>query len=207
VFARSSTFQARPESIDDGIAYTQNEALPTLQQIDGFIGLSLLVDRTSGRCIATGAWQSEDAMRASADRVSTIRDRAAEVFGSGPTEVDEWEITAMHRDHRAPDGACSRLTWLTLEPNNADRATDVFKMSVLPQIEQMDGFCSASLLLNRTAGRAVSTVTFDSLAALERTREQANAIRANASREAVAQIRDVSEFELATAHLRVPELV
>ena len=51
-------------SIDDGIAYTQNEALPTLQQIDGFIGLSLLVDRTSGRCIATGL---PDEIRANPD--------------------------------------------------------------------------------------------------------------------------------------------
>jgi heme-degrading monooxygenase HmoA len=55
--------------------------MPALQGIDGFVGLSLLVDRGSGRCIATSAWQSEEAMRASAESVRPIRDRAAETFG------------------------------------------------------------------------------------------------------------------------------
>ncbi|EUA34784.1 hypothetical protein I552_5573 [Mycobacterium xenopi 3993] len=45
--------------------------------------VSLLVDRQSGRCIATSAWESDEAMHASAERIQPIRDRAAQMFG-GP---------------------------------------------------------------------------------------------------------------------------
>ena len=63
----------------------------------GVIGLSLLVDRPSRRCIATSSWQSGEAMRASADAVRPVRDRAAELFG-GSADVEESEIAVLHRD-------------------------------------------------------------------------------------------------------------
>ena len=65
MYARSSTFQARPESIDEGIAFVRDEVMPTASDMDGCIGLSLICDRDSGRCIATTAWSTEDAMTAS----------------------------------------------------------------------------------------------------------------------------------------------
>ena len=60
MYARSTTIQAQPTSIDAGIAHVRDTALPALEGIEGFVGLSLLVDRSSGRCIATSAWQSEE---------------------------------------------------------------------------------------------------------------------------------------------------
>src|SRR5215204_2352976 len=107
VYARSTTFLARVSSMDDGIAHIRDEVLPALTAMEGCIGLSLLVDRSTGRCIATSAWQSEGAMRMSEGRVEPIRDRAAEVFGGSP-QVEHWEIAVLHRDHRSRDGACVR---------------------------------------------------------------------------------------------------
>jgi hypothetical protein len=93
----------------------QHRDLHGLEGVDGYTGLSLLVDRSSGRCIATSAWQSEEAMRASAESIRSIRDRAAEVFG-GSADVEEWEIAVLHRDHRSRDGACVRATWVKVNP-------------------------------------------------------------------------------------------
>ena len=53
MYARSTTFLARVSSIDEGIAHIRDEVLPALTGMEGCIGLSLLVDRDSGRCIAT----------------------------------------------------------------------------------------------------------------------------------------------------------
>lgn len=206
MYARSTTIQAQTSSIDDGIAHIRDEVMPAIQGIEGNVGLSLLVDRQSGRCIATSAWQSMEAMRASEEQLRTLRNRAAEIFGGSP-QIEEWEIAVLHRDHRSVEGACVRATWLQVEPAQADRAIDVYKMASLPAMERLEGFCSASLLVDRASGRAVSSVTYDSLEAMERNREQAEMARTEGAQEAGAQVLDVCEFELALAHLRVPEMV
>jgi hypothetical protein len=202
VYARATTIRAQPSSIDAGIAHVRDEVLPALMGVDGCVGLSLLVDRESGRCIAASAWQSEAGMRASAGQVRPIRDRAAELFG-GRAQVDEWEIAVLHRNHHSHEGACARATWIEADPDQMDRAIDVFLMTSLPAIEELEGFCSASLMVDRRSGRAVSSVTYDSHEAMQRNREQARTVRAAGAQDAGANVLDVAEFELAVAHLRV----
>jgi heme-degrading monooxygenase HmoA len=180
--------------------------MPAIQMMEGYVGLSMLVDRQSGRCIATSAWQSEEAMRASDDQLRPIRDRAAEILG-GTAQVDEWEIAMLHRDHRSRDGASVRATWTQIEPAQMERAIDVFKMAALPTIEELTGFCSASLMVQRASGRAVVSVTYDNLEAMQQNRDEATAVRTAQAKEAGLEVLDVCEFELALAHLRVPEMV
>ena len=206
MFARSTTIEAQPEAIDAGIAYMSDEVMPALQAMDGCIGMSLLVDRESGRCIATSAWETEDAMRASNDQVAPVRERAAESF-RGAMTVEEWEIAVLHRDHRSNDGACVRATWFKAADRQLDRSVDFYRAAVLPDLAELEGFCSASLLIDRLTGRSVSSVSFNSREAMDRNREQARSLRANRIRELGADQLDVGEFELALAHLRVPELV
>jgi len=205
VHARSTTIQAQSASIDAGVANVRDEVLPALTQLEGFIGLSMLVDRETGRCVATSAWQSEDAMRASANRVAPIRNGAVEILG-GTAEVEEWEIAVMHRDHPAHDGAWVRSAWFQVDPSGLDNAIDVYKTTALPRVEGMDGFCSASFLINRTTGRAVSSTCFENRETLDASKEQATQIRTTGSQQANATVLEVLEFELAVAHLRVPEM-
>ncbi|MCV7399170.1 antibiotic biosynthesis monooxygenase [Mycobacterium fragae] len=206
MYARSTTIQAQPSSIDAGIAHLRDEVMPALQEVDGCVGVSLLVDRQSGRCIATSAWENEEAMRASDERIRPMRDRAAEMFGGSP-EVEEWEIAALHRDHPSREGACVRATWVRVEPDQMDQGIEFYKSSVLPDLENLEGFSSASLMVNRSSGRAVSCATFDSMDAMDRNRDQSTELKNARTREAGAQELDEREFELAIAHLRVPELV
>jgi heme-degrading monooxygenase HmoA len=205
VYARSTTIRARPDAIDEGISFLKDEVMPMIQQIDGCIGISMLADRESGRCIATSAWQSLESMRASDDQLRSIRDRAAEIMGGSP-EIEEWEIAYLHRDHQLPEGACARSSWVECAPEEVDRAIDVFKMGVMPQAEQIDGFCSASLLVNRETGRTVATTSWDSREAMERSREQGDKMRSGFTQEVPSRIVDVCEFEVALAHLHAPEM-
>ena len=206
MYALSTTIQAQPSSIDAGIAHVRDEIMPTLPDVNGCVGLSLLVDRQSGRCIAATAWESEEAMHASAGQLMPMRDRCAEIFG-GPADVEEWEIAAMHRDHRSADGAGVRATWVKVAPDQMDQGIEYYKSSVLPHLEGLDGFCSASLLVDRASGRAVSSATFDSMDAMERNRDRATELKNSSMQERGAEELDEGEFELALAHLRVPELV
>ena len=207
MYARSTTIMATPDSIDAGIAFVRAEVMQTLMGMDGCIGLSLLADRSSGRCITTSAWQDQDSMRAGAERLQPLRERAAEMLGGGAPEIAEWEIALLHRDHTSEPGACVRATWVRMDPQQVDRALDIYKNSSLPAIEGYDGFCSASLLIDRQNGRLVSSVTFDSPEAMERNRGRAQEVRNQSVTEMNGEVTDVAEFELALAHLRVPELV
>ena len=64
---------------------------------------------------------------------------------------------------RSNDGACVRATWVKVGPDQIDRAIDFYKTTILPALEELEGFCSASLLVDRASGRAVASASFDSL--------------------------------------------
>jgi len=101
MYARSTTIHGNPQNLDEGIAFVRDTVMPAVQELDGCVGLSMLCDRDSGRCITTTAWADAEAMRRIADRVRDIRARAAEILG-GVAEVDEWEIALLHRMDEAP---------------------------------------------------------------------------------------------------------
>ena len=113
----------------------------------------------------------------------------------------------MHREHRAGEGACVQATWVKVDPDQIDGGIDFYKTTILPALEELEGFCSASLLLDRASGRGVAAATFDSLQAMERNKDQLDRIRATGSQEANAEVLDQCDFELAVAHLRVPQMV
>ncbi len=204
--ARSSTFRTDPASMDEGLTYVRDEVMPAVTALDGCTGLSMLVDRSAGRCIVTSAWRDRQAMRASEPHVAGLRDRGAVVFGTRP-EVEQWEIAVMHRRTGAPDTACTRVSWVQAEPGGIDRLVDTFRLGVLPRLDDLTGFCSASLLVDRRSGRCAAAATYDSRASLEATREAASGLRTGVVREAGGEVLEVAEFDLVLAHLRVPETV
>jgi hypothetical protein len=134
-----------------------------------------------------------------------MREKAANLFG-GTAKVDEWEIAVMHRAHHAPQGSCARSTWFRADPTAVERSLDVFRLGVLPKVEELRGFCSAVLMIDRETGMAVSTVAFDNRSDIEASRDSAQAIRAGAVKEIGAEVLDVREHELILAHLHVPEM-
>lgn len=207
MYARTTTLMADPSRIDAGISFVRDEVWPALRGMDGCAGMSLVVDRDSGRCIATASWESESALRESADRVMSFRERASEIMGSGAPEVQEWEVAVMHRSHATNPGACVRVAWSQIDPAKAEATLDFLRHDRLPRMEQLEGFASVSALIDRASGRMVSSIAFDSREALDRTREQTAQMRAQGTEQMGIEFLDVAEFELAFAHLHVPELV
>jgi hypothetical protein len=199
VYARSTTFHGRPDNIDAGITFIKNEVGPMLDRIEGCRGLSLLADHQTGQCIATSSWENEATMRASDEQVRPMRDRGRDILG-GSMQMDEWEIAVMHRTHH---GECCRVSWLQGDP---DAITETFRVAILPELEQTPGFCSASLLANRATGLCCATTAWETHAAMEASRPAADDMRRRTASDTSGQIVDVHEFDLAYAHLHVPEM-
>jgi heme-degrading monooxygenase HmoA len=206
MFARTITLRVTPQAVDGLVAMVRDEVMPMITQLDGCVGLSLLVGRDAGRAIATSAWETEEAMHASTEQVRASRERAAERFGA-TIEVEEWEIAVLHRAHRIGDGACARVVWTRTDPGNVDRVIDAYRDSLMPWWEQTPGFCSNSFLIDRGQGRCSSTVVFESREAMAHTRDQFTTLREEFVRSMGMEVLEVAEFDLALAHLRVPETV
>jgi hypothetical protein len=62
------------------------------------------------------------------------------------------------------------------------------------------------LLVNRSTGLGCATTTWETRAAMEASRSAADDMRSRAASDAKGQIVDVHEFDLAHAHLHVPEM-
>jgi heme-degrading monooxygenase HmoA len=206
MYARSTTIEGNPQAMDDGIANIRDEVMPLVQRMDGNVGLSMLADRNSGRIIVTTAWATEDAMRASAQGVSESRARAGEILGARP-EVAEWEIAVMHRMQEAGDGARTRVIWGHTDPGRMDQLLDYFRTTMIPKLEELPGFRSVNMMVDRQSGRTALAVTYENADAMERANERAAALRREAGEKMGLQIDEVAEFDLVLAHLRVPETV
>jgi heme-degrading monooxygenase HmoA len=206
MYARTNTVMADPKAIDEGIANVRDEVMPLVQGMDGFIGLSMLADRDSGRCIVTTAWATEEAMHASEQGVRASREKAGQIFGGMP-EVKEYEIAVMHRMHETSDGARARVLWSTTPTDRMDDMISGFRMTLMPKVEELPGFASCTMMVDRSAGRTAMTVTYDSDDDMRRATERAIQLRQEASSTLWMDIYEVAEFDLVIAHLRVPETV
>ena len=196
MYARSSTVQGTPRNIDRATAYLRDKVMPAVMGLDGYVGVSMMADRVSGHCIATTSWASEEAMHDSEGPMHQLRARFGEILGGRP-KVQEWEIAVVHRLRPAPPTATCRVVWAQGDPAQAERMVDAFRIALLPRMEELPGFCSVSLLVDRESGRSVSASVYESRDSMRRAAELG----------ASSEITDVAEFDLVLAHLRVPETV
>ena len=205
--ARSTTVHGNPAAVEVGIAYVSEAVMPTVLEMEGCIGLSMLVDRDSGRTIITSSWADAELMHQSALNMKDVRRRTAEIL-CGTTEVQEWEIAVLHRQcltgHTHP---CTRVVWTEGDPADMDHMIDTFRMTLLPGLDELPGFCSVSLLVDRATGRSAMSTTYDSRAEMERAAEAAMRIREEIAPAMGVRITDMATFDLVLHHLRVPETV
>jgi quinol monooxygenase YgiN len=206
MYARTNTIMADPQTMDAGIANVRDEVMPLVTAMDGCIGLSMLADRDSGRCIVTTAWRTEEAMHASEQGVRASREKAGQIFGATP-EVATWEIAVMHRMHDTGEGARTRVIWGHTGPGHMDDMLSAFRMTTMPQMEQLPGFASCNLMVNRSSGHTALASTYDSADTMRQASDRAAALRREASATLQLEIDEVAEFDLVLAHLRVPETV
>jgi hypothetical protein len=206
MYARSNTIQGSPQRVDAGIAFVQDEVMPTVQALDGFVGLSMLADRVTGRCIVTASWRDLESMQASREALRPTRDRAREVFG-GDYEVHEWEVAVVHRVRHTPEGGFCRVVWTRTDPVHMAPLLELFRTQIVPATAEPPGFCSLSLLRDLRAGTGVSAASYEDRPSFDAARMNTMSIGVDLSRQVPFQVTEIAEFEVVMAHLRVPETV
>jgi quinol monooxygenase YgiN len=94
--ARVIWSQGQPAEVDRIVESWRTTIPAQLEQMDGFCGVSVFVDRTSGRAVAAVSYENRDAMNRSAERGLALRDRFAASHGFDITDVDEFDIVLAH---------------------------------------------------------------------------------------------------------------
>ncbi len=207
MYARTTTVMADPKHMHEGVADVRDNVMPAVGEMDGYTGLSMLVDRTSGRCIVTTGWASEEAMTATRDAVMQLRQQAADRFGARDTDVEEWQIAVMHRLHAAGDESCARVLWSRIDPARTDETLDAIRDRIIPAMDDVPGFCSLSLLIDRMTGHGSLATVYTDRAAMDATRDQISAMRDAFTTQLGVMVTDEAEFDVVVHSLRVPELV
>jgi heme-degrading monooxygenase HmoA len=90
--ARVTTLQGDPDRADDVAARLRSDDVPGFEQLDGFKGMTMMVDRDSGKMIALTFWESAEALQASEEAVKDARSRAAERGGASTPQVERYEV-------------------------------------------------------------------------------------------------------------------
>jgi hypothetical protein len=92
--ARMTRYEgAAPEAIHDTLQ-AKKGVLPTdFGQTEGMKGAMFLIDRQSGTVVIISLWEDEEAMRASEDDATRVRE---EVMGPGETaSVERYEVALL----------------------------------------------------------------------------------------------------------------
>jgi quinol monooxygenase YgiN len=207
MYARSTTVQGDPETLDEAIAFVGKKEFPAITGIPGCLGLSMLADRHTGRVIVSSAWADEASLKMSAEMVRPMQDRLMQMLRADDALIQPWDIAVLHREHRSGEGARAQVTWARVAPDHVDALLDAYRASMLPRLQELPGFCSLSLVVDRKQGRTVSVTSFESRDASERTRKQARSMREEFARAVGARVVDVAEMDVVVAHLHVPETV
>ena len=105
MYARVTTIQGAPAKMDDAKGHTQEQTLSQLQEMEGFKGFVALGDRNSGKLIGVAFWESEEALRATDEAVSSVRSGAAEASGGTVASVEEYEVFVNEAPSAGPLGA------------------------------------------------------------------------------------------------------
>src|ERR671938_621860 len=95
MYARVSTLEGSPDKMDDGTRHVREQVLPRLQQMDGFKGFVTLNDRHSCKMLAVAFWESEEALRATEEAVSSLRSGSAEAVRGTVAGVENYEVAVF----------------------------------------------------------------------------------------------------------------
>jgi len=104
MFARVTTVQGSPDRIDETTGYARERVLPAMQAQPGFKGMYMLVDRKQGRALGITLWESEEALRATAETAGQMRAGAMERGATAERTGAEYEVTVEAERRGAGSG-------------------------------------------------------------------------------------------------------
>ncbi len=201
---RSTTLDVEPGRVDLAVALVREQLLPLVATLEGSFGLSMEVDRVTGRTVTRTMWGTATQQAASLRVLAPLRDDLAVRLGARPV-VEHWEVAELYRAARPRPGDASRSTRLEFDLGDAEQLVDVVRTTTVPSLALLDGFVSAALLVDLDTATGLMLVTFTDRQALQDSRRASAEIRRTTVDKAHARATEVVEADLVIAEVHVPD--
>lgn len=198
MYIRANVMTADPASIDDLVAFTEKTVLPLVASLPGYLGLSMAVERTTGRGAVVTFWKDLDSLRASESQVAGVRAQAAAI-GQGSVEPEILEVVERQVRSLPTPGCWNRVTTVTVDPRDIDKAIQVFKTSTVPGLDAMADFCAATMNVDRERGVAIAVSTWRNREAMEESSERVNGLRQEMADKSHGTVTAIDEQEIVIA--------
>jgi heme-degrading monooxygenase HmoA len=94
MYARATFATAQPGKIDEIVKVVRDSVLPAMKKQKGFKGMFHLTDRTTGKGVVIGLWNSEADMTAG-ENSGFYKEQVAKVapFLAGPPTMERYEVS------------------------------------------------------------------------------------------------------------------
>ncbi len=96
MYARISTIEGDGSKIDDALKIINEKVLPALKDLEGFTAANFLVDRSAGKLVAVAFWESEAALKGSAEAVEPMRTKVAAAMTGKVVGLDSYELATQN---------------------------------------------------------------------------------------------------------------
>ena len=93
MLARAVNVQFQPDKVKEASRIVREEIVPAMEELDGFEGQFLLMQRDTGQAISLKLWETEDALTAfeSSSLYGELMGRLSGVL-AGPPEGEQYDV-------------------------------------------------------------------------------------------------------------------
>ena len=142
------------KNIDDGVALAREKALPVLQQLNGYRGMSVSADRDGGVLGILSLWETEADRDASLAPLAEVRQEALDTVG-GDLKVESFEELVEEAASPPTPGSALMVTRISMDPTKIDENLGFFKSEIVPRIKAAPGFRALRNMIDRKTGRGI----------------------------------------------------
>ena len=95
MFARVRITSGVPEKVDDGIRHFRETVVSSYQDVAGFKGAYLLVNRKNGKIMGITLWDTEAGMQATGATSERLRAAGTQVVSGATPAPEEYEVVVQ----------------------------------------------------------------------------------------------------------------
>jgi len=194
-YARKTVTKASPDSLDTAIKVIQEQLIPAVQGIPGFMGGYWLADRGTGDSVGFTFFDNKEALETSRPAADQLRTDAARAIGADVVSVDHFEVLANTGEKVHETATHARIAEAGGSADAVEAAARQIKENVIPAVRQLPGFQGGFWLIDRDSNQGTGVTLFDSASSLEASLAPAEKIR-SASNDAGAKVGEFHHYEI-----------